>query len=396
MLRKPKKLSNMLWVVVIIFLGSLTTTCSFLPAITAEERTFLNLSVNFLGEYQLPQTEFKNTVVGGLSGLAYDRERDRFLAVSDDRSRLAPARFYTLKLTFNPTDTGNIGIENVEVEDVTFLKDKNGETFVRGTLDPEGIAWSGKDSVFISSEGATNQGIAPFIRQFDIATGQQLQNLKIPQRYLPNDTDLGTVSNGIQDNLGFEALTLEPISLAAASGQESFRLFSASEYSLHQDQPEADTEQAAGIRWLHYLIGDVTPPMLVSEHLYLLDPDPPNTLSHGLTELLAVDTAGHFLSLERTYGLFGFSAKLYQVVTGGATDTTKIASLKGDVSKIKPLQKKLLLDLSELGIYLDNLEGMTLGPRLSDGTQSLILVSDNNFSEAQVTQFLLFGIKGLK
>ncbi|NEO01152.1 MAG: esterase-like activity of phytase family protein, partial [Moorea sp. SIO3I7] len=61
-----------------------------------------------------------------------------------------------------------------------------------------------------------------------------------------------------------------------------------------------------------------------------------------------------------------------------------------------PLQKKLLLDLSELGIYLDNLEGMTLGPRLSDGTQSLILVSDNNFSEAQVTQFLLFGIKGFK
>ncbi|NEO67652.1 MAG: esterase-like activity of phytase family protein, partial [Moorea sp. SIO4G2] len=193
----------MLWVVVIIFLSSLTTTCSFLPAITAEERTFLNLSVDFLGEYQLPQTEFKNTVVGGLSGLAYDRERDRFLAVSDDRSRLAPARFYTLKLTFNPTDTGNIGIENVEVEDVTFLKDKNGETFLPGTLDPEGIAWSGKDSVFISSEGATNQGIAPFIRQFDIATGKQLQNLKIPQRYLPNNTDLETVSNGIQDNLGF-------------------------------------------------------------------------------------------------------------------------------------------------------------------------------------------------
>ncbi|WP_424102167.1 esterase-like activity of phytase family protein [Moorena producens] len=119
---------------VIIFLSSLTTTCGFLPAITAEARTFLNLSVDFLGEYQLPQTEFTNTVVGGLSGLAYDRERDRFLAVSDDRSRLAPARFYTLKLTFNPTDTGNIGIENVEVEDVTFLKDKNGETFVRGTL----------------------------------------------------------------------------------------------------------------------------------------------------------------------------------------------------------------------------------------------------------------------
>jgi len=28
------------------------------------------------------------------------------------------------------------------------------------------------------------------------------------------------------------------------------------------------------------------------------------------------------------------------------------------------LRKKLVLDLCELGIYLDNLEGMALGPRL--------------------------------
>jgi hypothetical protein len=33
---------------------------------------------------------------------------------------------------------------------------------------------------------------------------------------------------------------------------------------------------------------------------------------------------------------------------------------------------------------------MTLGSRLPDGSQSLVLVSDDNFNEAQVTQFLLF------
>lgn len=54
------------------------------------------------------------------------------------------------------------------------------------------------------------------------------------------------------------------------------------------------------------------------------------------------------------------------------------------------VKKKLLLDLKELGILLDNLEGMTLGSRLPDGTQSLLLVSDNNFNSEQVTQFLLF------
>ena len=52
--------------------------------------------------------------------------------------------------------------------------------------------------------------------------------------------------------------------------------------------------------------------------------------------------------------------------------------------------KKLLLNLDELGIRLDNVEGMAFGPRLRHGKQSLVLVSDNNFAPAQFTQFLLF------
>ena len=50
----------------------------------------------------------------------------------------------------------------------------------------------------------------------------------------------------------------------------------------------------------------------------------------------------------------------------------------------------LLLDLEALGVDLDNLEGMTWGPRLPTGQPTLILVSDNNFSGRQVTQFLAF------
>ncbi|MDB9496553.1 esterase-like activity of phytase family protein, partial [Spirulina subsalsa CS-330] len=57
---------------------------------------------------------------------------------------------------------------------------------------------------------------------------------------------------------------------------------------------------------------------------------------------------------------------------------------------VTPLKKRLLLDLSTLPIPLDNLEGMTLGPRLADGSSLLVLVSDNNFSAEQVTQFLFF------
>jgi len=61
---------------------------------------------------------------------------------------------------------------------------------------------------------------------------------------------------------------------------------------------------------------------------------------------------------------------------------------------VEPVKKKLLLDLSELGIPLYNLEGMTLGPQLPDGSKSLVLVSDDNFDEAQKTQFILLSLKG--
>ena len=60
--------------------------------------------------------------------------------------------------------------------------------------------------------------------------------------------------------------------------------------------------------------------------------------------------------------------------------------------RLQTAQKTLLLNLDALGIPLDNVEGMTLGPKLPDGRQSLVLVSDNNFAASQFTQFLLFAI----
>jgi len=73
-----------------------------------------------------------------------------------------------------------------------------------------------------------------------------------------------------------------------------------------------------------------------------------------------------------------------------------LKSIKALPTIVKPAQKELLLDLNTLEIQLDNLEGMTLGPRLSDGSQSLIMISDDNFNALQKTQILVFRIKGLK
>ena len=380
-----------LLLVLVLLLGLLTSACS-LPQVTAEERLFLNLSADFLGEYQLPKQIFAETPVGGLSAIAYDRRRDRFYALSDDRSDLAPARFYTLKLELEAANPKQPKLRQVAIEKVTALKAENGQPFAKGTIDPEGLALSPSGSVFISSEGVTHDGIPPFISEFDLQTGRWQRSLAIPKRYLPDVQEDAKQTRGIRDNLGFESLTLNPGGYGATA-IEPFRLFTAIEAPLAQDLDQSDPQRPLSNRMMHYMVEDGRS-LFVSEHLYPLEPTPLGAFAHGLTELLAIDQGGHFLSLERSFGLTGFKVKLFQLASGGATDISAIASLKGGKG-IQPVRKQLLLDLSTLGIKLDNLEGMAIGPRLPDGSQSLVLVSDDNFQAKQVNQFLLLRLRGL-
>ena len=369
------------WVALAIVLVSIGLTACGTTPVTAQERTFLNLSLEFLDRYELPT--FNDTPLRGLSALTYDRQQNRFYVLSDDRSQFAPARFFTLNVKLAQAET--VKIDDVTVESVTFLSDEQGE-FPKGQIDPEGIALSPRGTIFISSEGVPSENVAPFIGEFERQSGQIRQSLKIPERYLPHQTEAGPI--GVQKNLGFESLTLSPSGLAA---DDPFRLFTAVESALYQDSP-SDPADHDRVRLLHYVIGPVGPPVLVAEHLYLLDSPPEGAIAYGLTELITLDKEGYFLSLERSYSSSGWGAKIFEVVIGNATDTFRIASLSR-LGQVVPLKKKLLLDLSELGIDLDNLEGMSLGPHLSDGSQSLVLVSDDNFKDNQVTQLLLFRLK---
>ena len=48
-----------------------------------------------------------------------------------------------------------------------------------------------------------------------------------------------------------------------------------------------------------------------------------------------------------------------------------------------------MLDLADASLRsVDNIEGMSWGPPLPDGRRVLLLVSDNNFNPAEVTQFV--------
>ncbi len=369
------------------------TACSLPQPVSAQERLFRDLQLDFLGSQVLPKSSFQNTPVGGLSALTYDKQENLYYALSDDRSNLAPARFYTLSLDIQQQESGKIGIDQVKIQGVTTLKDETGNNYESGTIDGEGMVLSPRRTLFISSEGNPSKDIEPFIGEFEIATGKKISSVRIPERFLPsNDPENGNPENqttqikGIRNNLAFESLTVNQSGLLP---DDPFRLFTATESALAQDLA---TQEPLSIRFLHYLINPFGQPIIVGEHLYPLEPTEPDIISNGLTEILALKKEGYFLSLERTFGFAGSGAKIFQVVNASATDTSTFKNLK-EIAGVQPLQKELVLNLQDLDLELDNLEGMTVGARLPDGDRSLILISDDNFNDEQETQLLLFRLR---
>ncbi|MBG1262319.1 esterase-like activity of phytase family protein [Nostoc commune] len=338
-------------------------------------------SIEFIGEATLAKgLNLQKTQVGGLSGITYDAKKNFYYAISDDRGQKANARFYTLKIDLSKGSLQQGGVVPVNV---TTLLNENGQTFRTGETDTEGIALTNKVTVFISSEGDAAKLINPFIKEFSLSSGREIATLPIPNKFLPDKSG----KKGIRNNLAFESLTITP---------DKKYLFTATENALIQDGVAAKANSGTLCRILQYNLLNNQPE---KEFLYLTEPVSPffnltGKFASGLPDLLALDNQGHFLSLERSFTGLGFAISLFQISLEGADDLHKIDSLLAVGSKnIKPVQKKLLLDLRTLDVLLDNIEGLTLGPKLPDGQQSLILISDNNFNSLQRTQILAFKIK---
>ncbi|WP_414566872.1 phytase [Nostoc sp. CCY 9925] len=335
------------------------------------------------------------TPVGGLSGVTYDAVNKVYYAISDARSDTnGLARFYTFTADTEVTFTN-----------VTPLKDTTGNFFTAFSLDPEGIALTNKGTVFISSEGEVRPDLGasrvtnPFIKEFSLTTGQEVRSLLIPTKFLPvvEDTnnngivDAGdTQTSGVYNNLAFESLTITP---------DQKTLFTATENALSQDGLRASLTSGSRSRILQYNLVNGQPE---KEYLYITDaiPEAPNPSTgfadNGLVDLLAIDNRGTLLAVERSFSAgVGNTIKIYEVSLQGATDISFYDSLNDlsaeQLATIAPAQKRLVLNLNDLDLPTDNIEGIAFGPKLADGRQSIVLVSDNNFNTSQFTQILTLG-----
>jgi hypothetical protein len=95
---------------------------------------FSTEKLRFIGDQNIPTGEkFKETEIGGLSGLTYDKSKNKILAISDDRSNINDARFYEFDFKLDDKSF------SVTPTEVITLKNKEGKPFKKGTVDFEGI-----------------------------------------------------------------------------------------------------------------------------------------------------------------------------------------------------------------------------------------------------------------
>lgn len=346
--------------------------------------------LQYLGQAVLaPQTVVEGTVVGGLSGISYDAGRDCYYVISDDRSASGPARFYTVRMSVSDR-----GVTDVTISGVHPLLDDDGRPFGPRDFaatppvippDPEGIAFdAGRQRLYWSSEGERTEGphgavlADPWVRIAGL-DGRYLGRFSMPPQ-LAMSQEL----TGPRRNTTLEGLTV------TGDGR---MLFAAMEGPGYDDGPPPDAAHGALTRITAYDLTGPAPDAPVAQYAYRLEPADQGAGragTNGLTDLVALSDT-EFLVTERAYGEHP-TVRLFRAEIADATDVLATPALAG--SEVTPMRKTLLADLSMTpGLHpLDNIEGLTLGPRLPDGRRTVILVSDDNFSPSQVTQFVAFAL----
>jgi hypothetical protein len=354
--------------------------------------------LRYLGEQELPNAmPYDGTTVGGLSAISYDARTGQYYVISDDRSQRNPARFYTAEIGVSPT-----GLDSVRITGTHPFLQPDGSTYPPTVTtpgqpqtvapDPEGIAvdpatgrllWSSEGERIVSTTAAPVLE-DPWVHAAT-TTGTYLG-----QYALPPQEHMNAQAVGPRQNQTLEGLSFTP---------DGTQLYASMEDPLLQDGADPTPAAGALTRVTRY---DPHSGLPTAQYGYPLSPfftrlpAGDTTDTNGVSDLLALGD-GRFLVVERAsvYAQENWKIRIYLASDAGATDVLARDALTEGA--VRPMTKQLLADLSDVpGLpRVDNVEGITLGPRLADGRRTLVLVSDDNFSTLQVTQFIAFAVSGL-
>lgn len=347
--------------------------------------------LKFLSSYIIPYNyQYNHTTVGGLSGIDYNPVKNEYYCISDDRSDKNAARFYTMGITLNDNK-----IDSVYFLKSTFLKGPDGKDYPSSQLnpyrtpDPECLRYDANNNTFIwGSEGEKiissekNILVNPAITIID-SQGNYIDTFSLPRQMLMTTHNYGPRRNGV-----FEGLTF----------LDNYKsLLVSVEVPLLQDGAEAGTGDSSGI--IRMIKFDVASRKPVAQYAYKIDPvaHPPLPFSgfriNGISDILSLGK-DKLLVIERSFsnGRLSCTVKVYLASLDNATNVQSFDSLKAK-NNFQIINKKLILNMDNLGIYIDNIEGVTFGPTLPDGKRSLIFIADNNFNPLEQSQVLLFEVE---
>lgn len=339
-------------------------------------------TLRFIGQQVLPRrSEFQGTVVGGLSGIDYDEANKRYLLISDDRTTTDSAnapRFYTAALNFDTTTFASLQWLSVNP-----LRQTDGSSLPKvpdvRVADPEAIRLDPvSGNLLWVSEGDRTltsvpvRVIDPFIREMR-ADGSVVREYTLPAMFR-----MSADNTGPRGNLVFEGITLTP---------DRQRTVVITEGALLQDGATATLTAGSTSR---ITVFDRSSGTALAQYAYPIDrvqatPVPVDAFTvNGATEILAV-TNSKFLVLERSFsvGVVGNQVRLYEVDISAATNVLGTAALAA--GNHTPVSKRLVLDFETLKAQtggIANLEGMSFGPKLANGRDSLVVVADDNFPTA--------------
>ncbi|PJJ54451.1 esterase-like activity of phytase family protein [Hymenobacter chitinivorans] len=361
------------------------------PATTAPPTSVASL--RYIGEAKVPfKQDYQGTTLGGFSGLDYRADNDSYYLMSDDPSDLQPVRYYTAKLAFDQNSFTGVTVNGVTTlkrpDGTAFPKTGSDATAIYARIDPEGIRYDAATGHIIwSSEGVRNLTVTPavlnnpFLREAN-PDGSYVADFGLPPLFQIKATENGTRSNG-----SYEGMSITP------GGRF---VFTAQEEPIYEDGSRAAFGVTATTRLVKY---DKATRQVVGQYAYKLDavhkaPVPADQFQlNGIVEVLALSET-KLLVMERSFAVGAtpdYQVKIYEVDLAAATDVNTLGGLQG--ATYTPVTKRLVLDVASTGVArVDNLEGMTFGPKLANGHYSLILVSDDNFGATQVTQFLAFEV----
>ena len=333
-----------------------------------------NLQLRYLDDHVLPADLIvEKTLVGGLSGIDFDGEN--FYLVSDQPGN---PRFYTAKIHISDEK-----IDSVSFSGVTRINTSQ-ESLKEEHLDLEGILFDPDHQEFIlSSEGSIKNDKDPML--FTVSeNGEFSETFQIPENFSAKSDEKPRV-NGT-----FEGL---------AKSFDNKGIWAAMELPLKTDGPKPKlirTKSPVRITYFDRKTGKAT-----RQFPYRLEPIAKIPWLYfavnGVTDLLEY-APNKFLILERGFtsghGSNGNTVRIYDVNASLGTNTLDRDNL--NVTFYNPAKKELVFDFKWVKKHLseeiiDNIEGITFGPKLPNGNRSLILISDNNFNSLgkQLNQIIL-------